>query len=291
MGLLDGILGKKCCSICDKPVNVMNYRKLKDGNCCKECDAKLSDWFTERGKATVDDIKYQVECRNQNIMKVQNFEVTRIIGNDTKVYFDENKFQFIISSAKDYKAGNPDVINFLEVVRCEIDVKETKKEMKYKDSTGESKSFNPPCYACSYDFFMEMSVKIPYISNIRFKINKKPIDNDQELCINLQQGGLLGNLLDVVMPAKSNNGKTSNADEVRNCAEYRKCDEIGNEIRDILLYRYRNVMKEIDENTHRNVMKETDEKLKRIICPWCDSAIDLDRNGYCDYCGGKLNVD
>ncbi len=278
MGLLDGILGKKCCDICGKSVNIMNYRKLKDGNCCKECDAKLSNWFTQKGKATVNDIKYQIECRNQNIIKLQNFEVTRIIGNDTKIYFDENKLQFIISNTKDYKTGNPDVINFSEVLSCEVDIKETKKEMKYKDSTGESKSFNPPCYACSYDFFMEINVKIPYINNIRFKVNQNPIDNGQELCINLQQGGLLGNLLDVVMPAKSNNGKTSNADEVKMCADYKKCEMIGNEIRDILLFRY------------KNIVRQEEVKQKKLICPWCDSTVDHDKNGYCDYCGGKLSA-
>ena len=80
MGLLDGILGNKYCDICGEPINILNYRKLKDGNCCKDCNAKLSSWCTQSGGATVNEIKYQVACRNQNIVKLQNFEVTRIIG-------------------------------------------------------------------------------------------------------------------------------------------------------------------------------------------------------------------
>ena len=42
MGFFGKLFEKKECSICGGEIGLLGNRKLEDGNCCKECAAKLS---------------------------------------------------------------------------------------------------------------------------------------------------------------------------------------------------------------------------------------------------------
>ena len=44
MGLFD-VFKKKDCEICGKEVGMFGYKKLKDGEICKDCVKLLSPWF------------------------------------------------------------------------------------------------------------------------------------------------------------------------------------------------------------------------------------------------------
>ena len=85
MGLFGKLFEKKICDVCGGEIGLLGNRKLEDGNLCKNCAAKLSPWFTERRKSTVEDIKAQLEYREANNEAVKNFKTTRSIGDYTKV--------------------------------------------------------------------------------------------------------------------------------------------------------------------------------------------------------------
>ena len=65
MGLFGKIFEKKSCDICGGEIGLLGNRKLEDGNLCKECAKKLSPFFSERRRSTVEQIREQLDYREQ----------------------------------------------------------------------------------------------------------------------------------------------------------------------------------------------------------------------------------
>ena len=277
MGLLNKFFETKYCSICGNAIPVLGNKKLMDGNCCKNCESLLSPFFKNRKLSTVDEIKYQIECRKANVTKLNNFHITRTIGTNTKVLIDENHGQFLISSSNNYKKDNADVIDCYSVTDCFIDIIESREEIRYIDSNDNIKSFNPPSYAYSYDFFIEISVDIPYIGTIRFKLNNDPVNNGQETLIKME-GGILNKFMDAFLPPKSNHGITSNSYEVQCSSKYQKYNQIANDIRNSLL------------NNYLRFPKPSPSAYIKMKCPWCGSSVTANEQDVCSHCGGPLDT-
>ncbi len=277
MGLFDKLFETKYCSICGNPIKLLGNKKLRDGNCCRQCESQLSVFFSHRKQATVAEIKQQILCRENNKIKLSQFNPTRVLGFGTKVLIDEDRCQFVITSSNNFRHENADVIDCSAITNCSIDIDEHRQEIKYQDSNGNTKSFNPPSYAYSYDFYVDITVNVPYINQIRFKINDHRINNGQKTLIHME-GGLLNKFTDALLPAKSFNGMTSNANEVRACAQYQKCEQAAHEIRDTLLSKRSSIINQ------RSAVKN------KVVCPWCDSLVDMNDQGICACCCGNLNA-
>ena len=71
-----GLFDKKYCSICGDKIGFLGNRKLEDGNLCKKCAAKLSPFFSDRRRSTVEDIKKQLQYREENKDAVARFHTT-----------------------------------------------------------------------------------------------------------------------------------------------------------------------------------------------------------------------
>lgn len=276
MGLFGKLFDTKYCDVCGAEISFMGNKKLMDGNCCKQCTEKFSPYFTNRKHSTVEEIKYQIRCREENLKKLQSFSATKIIGTTTKILIDEEKMQFVIQPPNIKPNTYLDVLDCDCILDCIIDINESLEEIKYEDSNDEIKSFNPPCFAHAYDFYIEIRVNVPYINVIRFKLNSKKIDNNAKTLIHMQ-GGLLSHFTDALMPNKSYGGKTSNADEVRASTEYLKFDQLSKEIKDTLIGYKEAFM------IHRNAENN------KIKCPWCDCMVLKSGIGNCPRCGGVLD--
>ena len=72
-----GLFDKKYCDICGEKIGLLGNRKLEDGNLCKDCAKKLSSWFSDRRRSTVEDIKGQLAYREENREKAAQFRTTR----------------------------------------------------------------------------------------------------------------------------------------------------------------------------------------------------------------------
>ena len=79
MGLFDAFK-KKDCEICGKEVGMFGYKKLEDGEICKDCVKLLSPWFDDRRHSTVEQIKTQLALREANRGLLQGFYPSRTIG-------------------------------------------------------------------------------------------------------------------------------------------------------------------------------------------------------------------
>lgn len=167
-----GLFDKKFCDICGEKIGLLGNRKLEDGNMCKNCAKKLSPWFDERRHSTIEEIKKQLEYREKNKDEVRAFNVTRECGNDYyKVYFDDTQQKFIISSSRDFRAANPDVISYSQILNCYVEEKETREEEYRETADGEHVSYNPPRYEYKYSFVVHLYVNSPYFDEIDFAVH------------------------------------------------------------------------------------------------------------------------
>ena len=149
-----GLFDKKYCDICGEKIGLLGNRKLENGNLCKKCAKKLSPWFSDRRSSTVEEIKAQLAYREENRQKVAAFHTTRTLGTNTKVLLDEDAGKFMVTRARDLQEANPDVLDFADVTGCNLDIDESRSELKREDKDGKEVSYNPPRYEYSYDFYI-----------------------------------------------------------------------------------------------------------------------------------------
>ena len=265
-----GFLSKQC-SICNANMFALAGNTLADGCYCKKCKEKLSPFFIHKNTFTVNDLRKQIEERKNNEQLFRNFVPTISIGKQSRLLIDELSGQFVVLSALHKDGGQtPDVMSISKLKDCSIEIVEEKKEVKYKDFQNNIKSFSPPYYAYSYDFFVMISVNIPYIQSIRIKINSTPIDNDQPHILE-KSGGISQMFRDALGSVRSYNGMTSNIAEVQASTAYKESAKLANEMRSVLLEAKKHLQEK--DTVHR--------------CPWCDSIIN-ESSAVCKYCGGVI---
>ena len=125
-----GLFDKKYCDICGEKIGLLGNRKLKDGNLCKDCAAKLSPFFSERKESTVEEIKEQLEYREANKEKVASFHPTRVIGGNMTLAVDEGQKLWLASRSSKWQNANPDILEFRQVTGVDYIVDETRSEIK-----------------------------------------------------------------------------------------------------------------------------------------------------------------
>jgi ribosomal protein L32 len=171
-----GLFDKKFCDICGNKIKMLGNKKLEDGNMCKDCAAQLSPFTTDRRKTTLAEIKDHLAYREANKEEVAKFNVTRTLGDKTKVLLDEDNNKFIVTSSSRWQNDNPDVMAFSQVTGCQTEIRESRKEIKRKDKDGREVSFNPPRYDIDYDFYITIHINSPFFNEIEFKLNNNRID-------------------------------------------------------------------------------------------------------------------
>ena len=169
------LFDKKECDICGGKIGMLGNRKLDDGNCCKDCAAKLSPWMTGRRKTTVEDIKQHLAYREENKCKLQQFNPSNIVGENWKVFVDPNMGAFAVSRSNNFRTENPDLIPLSSVVSCEIDRQEHQQEVYQQMPDGSKKSYMPARYDYTYDFDVNIQVNTPWFNEVKFRLNPNTI--------------------------------------------------------------------------------------------------------------------
>ena len=168
-----GLFDKKVCDVCGGKIGLLGNRKLKDGNLCKDCAAKLSPLFSERKQSSVAEIKEQLAYREENKKAAAAFNAARTLGAGKKVLVDDAAGKFMVTSGR--KDENADVIDISQVTACELKISESSEELFDRDSKDEEVSFDPPRYAHEFDFNMTIKVKSPWFDEIRLRLVDKDI--------------------------------------------------------------------------------------------------------------------
>ena len=177
MGLFDRFK-KQDCEICGKEVGMFGYKKLEDGEICKDCIKLLSPWFDDRRHSTVEQIKQQLAYREENRAALNTFRPTVAYGERYTLRAELNNgvpTRFVVERTDNYREENADIISFRDVISFNIDVQESKRELMARNSKGEEISYNPPRYEYSYDFYAEIHVNHPYFDEITFQLNRESV--------------------------------------------------------------------------------------------------------------------
>lgn len=251
-----GFFDKKYCDVCSEKIGLLGNRKLEDGNLCKNCAKLLSPFFSDRRQSTVADIKEQLAYREANKAAVQAFRVTRTLGSTTKVLLDEDAGKFIVTPFSRWQEENPDVLDFSQVTGCNLDITESRTELKEEDAEGNERSYSPPRYHYSYDFHMIIHVNSPWFDEIRFRLNNRDIDQALARGIFMQSD-----------------------EDRRNTVEYREHEALGQEIKEAL--------SQVRQNVRDNIAAANAPKTAQV-CPMCGATTMPDTNGRCEYCGGAM---
>ena len=165
-----GMFDKKNCDICGEKIGLLGNRKLEDGNLCKDCARKLSPFFSDRRRSTVEDIRQQLAAREANKQELKSFSPGEVLGRTTKIYIDRNMGKFIVTRRSDYREENADLIPLTAVSNVRYEVEEHRTEQHTRDANGNQVSYNPPRYEYSYEITMFIDVNHPYISEISFEL-------------------------------------------------------------------------------------------------------------------------
>ena len=256
MGLFGKLFEKKECAICGGEIGLLGNRKLEDGNMCKACAAKLSPWFSDRKHSTVAEIEEQLAYREENKQRVEEFNVTHTLGRDMKILFDEDARKFMVTNARNFRDANPDVLDFSQVTGCDLDIQEERTEETREDADGNDVSYNPPRYFYAYDFYMTIHVNHPYFDEMEFKLNNSQVELNRSNAVTAQR-----------KPIPQNNH------------DYREYEEMGREIKEILM----DVRRQAREEA-----KEAQVPKAAVTCPYCGATTMPDENGCCEFCGGAV---
>ena len=174
-----GLFDKKDCDVCGGKIGLLGNRKLDDGNLCKECAKKLSPWFEERRHSTVNSIKEQLAYREANKSKVMAFQITREFVSDRyHVYIDDTKGQFAIATGMNLDV-NPDIVDLSQIISCNLDVKQNRKQEQYRDKDGHLQDYVPPRYTYTYDYSIKLAVSSPWFDDMDFNLNTFSIDEHE----------------------------------------------------------------------------------------------------------------
>ena len=268
-----GLFDKKYCDVCGEKIRFLGNRKLEDGNLCKDCAEKLSPWFSDRRRSTVDSIKAQLSDREANKAKVSAFHASRTLGEGTLLCIDEEKGQFLIRRHGESLQNNPDVLELSQVTGCEVQVEQDKTEEKTRDAEGKSVSYDPPRYTYSYDFYLSIQVDHPWFDEMRFRVNRSDVE--------IQTG------LPVKLPGLLSSAKlfTPDRPDTERCAAYQQALNMAEEMRAALLR-----TPEVKPRPAPAAPEQPEaEKPKiKVQCPACTAVTYPDEKGQCPYCGQKL---
>lgn len=249
---------KKNCDICGNKIGLLGNRKVDDGNMCKDCANKLSPFFSDRKRSTLADVKEQLAYREDNKAAVDRFKATRTLGMNTKVILDDDAKKFIVSTSKNWKQENPDVMDFSIVTGCHLKIDERQIEQFTKDKDGKNVSYSPRRFIHEYDFWFTIYVNHPYFDEIRFKLNNLTVRIEPTGGRIFIQGG---------------------SDVGQRSAEYRQYEELADEIKAALT--------QVRDNVREDIEAARAPK-SSVVCALCGASTMPDAGGRCEFCGGPV---
>lgn len=177
MGFFDKMFEKKECAICGTELGLLGKTKINEGYLCKECVGKLSPFFGGYRSSTADDIREQLAYREANAERLASFNPTRTLSaGRTNIMLDEDAGLLIITSQTRWRDANPDIIEFSQVLGCDMDIDEHRTEIYRETKDGERESYDPPRYDLDYDFNLTIHVNTPYFTEIDLRVNDSTIE-------------------------------------------------------------------------------------------------------------------
>jgi len=260
-----GLFDKKYCDFCGNKIGLLGNKKLEDGNMCKQCAAKLSPWFNERRHSSRAEIGEQLAYREENKAAVAAFHTTRSLGKYTMLLLDEDARKFTVTNASNLAAANPDILDYSQVTGCDLDIQESRHELKQTDREGKQVSYNPPRYEYSYNFHVKIHVNHPYFDEIGYSLSNGYIKTGEQPMTGTPGGW---------------NFRRSGVNINLRMKDYYEFLNMGNEIK--------STVDQMRIDARETIVAQNTPKAA-VICSHCGATTIPDANGRCEYCGGAVN--
>jgi len=281
-----GLFDKKSCDVCGGKIGLLGNRKLEDGNMCKDCASLLSPFTTDRRRTTLAEIKEHLAYREANKANVAAFNVTRTLGEKTKVLLDEDAGKFMVTSSSRWQNENPDVMAFSQVTGCNVEIREDKIELKADDNNQESPEDRAVQVVKSPDKRDDKAFQTPKpqpatvnktdpklkVQETRDAGNSPPqyrFEYDFYITIHINSPWFSE------IKFQLNRGSI----EDRGSVAYQECENLGNEIKAVLT--------QIRQETRETVAAAAAPKAAQT-CPRCGASTVPDARGCCEYCGSAM---
>lgn len=285
MGLFGKLFDKKTCDLCGEEIGLLGNRKLEDGNCCKACAKKLSPWFNDRRKSTVEEIRQQLTYREENRKEAESFTETDSFGTGFhRLLIDRNTARFLVTEGnKSLKESNPDVLTFHQVTGVSFHIKEDRDEVtkreKNEDGEYERESYFPPRYRFYYNFELSIHVNHPYFDEMEFTLN----DHRIEVTPHKEKGFFL-------FEAEGSPSAPSEEDK-RNTPEFAQFLSDCETIRELFTNSaYKATATDSADRDQALALVQESDKPKAKFCRWCGAPVGHpNQDGTCEFCGGKLD--
>lgn len=182
-----GLFGKETCGICGGELD-LDRRKVGDGFVCESCVRNLSPFFSAWRNSTIADIERQLSYREANKADVAAFDVTRTLGGTTKVLLDDGARKLVVVSTGDWRSENPDVIDYRQVTGCDVEVHESRTEIRRERDDSSESGYDMPRYETEYGIYVAIYVDSPWFDVIEFKTHRETIaDKDSPEYENARQ--------------------------------------------------------------------------------------------------------
>ena len=88
---------------------------------------------------------------------------------------DEDAGLLIITSQSRWRDANPDIIEFSQVLGCDMDIDEQRTEI-YRETKDGERELQPAALRPDYDFNLTVHVNTPYFTEINLRVNDSTID-------------------------------------------------------------------------------------------------------------------
>lgn len=171
-------LDRQYCDICNKVLPSMGYYRLEDGSICSACSKLISPFLNNRKEKSADYIKRHIEYRQENKKKLSSFRPSIGFGFDKKIYIDPYMSGFVVTKRKEDEIilDNPDIIPLSQVVSCDTNIREYKKEEYKIGENGRKESYFPPHITFYYDFKVEIVIDSEWFDKIVIDLNGESIE-------------------------------------------------------------------------------------------------------------------
>ena len=247
------------CELCGAAIAPGAGEETYDGYICEGCRKKLSPFLTDLDILATEDLQEQLELRKGNLQKLLRFQPTRsffLPGMEEKVYLDDRTRTFLVALGRNLREENPEILSLEDVLDAEVEIEDEREEI------------GDHLYRYSYDLSFRIDLDHSYLSEIRFPLNREPLQFESREKSFLGFGGF--------------DPETQPA--------YQAVLQFGEDLSNALM--------DGEEEPNRRYgvkpgefsldAKEPAQEENTVECPWCGGRTHVDGSGCCEHCGGGL---
>lgn len=165
------------CILCGAEATSFGSRTVAAGWLCGECTGKMSPWFRCRQDITEAELRAHLAYREENKGRLSDFLPTVRVWRDPTLYLDDTRRKFAVSDAlvKEFPAENPDVLEYRQILQCDVEIEEHRTELK-RFSPGLGRiSYRPKRYEYRFNVWVRVLVEHPFFHEMRFCLNRRPL--------------------------------------------------------------------------------------------------------------------